>query len=192
MGVDGVYTGKRDDMLSDREFMQKVHQDFKLLMYHTAGKYISSPDQREDIVQESILKLIGKINLLKTFDRTTIASYIVVTVRNTSINFIKRQSNERESILSIDELREDPAQTFARSTEDIVIQKEAIKQFYKIWPYLDQETRQVLEGKYILGYDDKELAALLRCRSNSVRMKLTRARRKALDLLKEGKAVDGT
>lgn len=192
LGVDGVYTDRENDKLSDQAFIHKVYQDFKLLMYYTAGKYISKPDQREDIVQESLLKLIAKIETLRRFNRATIASYIVVTVRNTAINFIKRQSGEREKFLSIDELREDSVQTSIQPLEDTVIQREAIKQFYKIWPCLDQETRQVLEGKYFLGYDDKELAVLLGCQPNSVRMKLTRARRKAMELLKEGKEVDGT
>jgi len=38
-----------------------------------------------------------------------------------------------------------------------------------------------------LGYDDNQLAIMLGCRPNSIRMKLTRARRKVLALVKRGK-----
>lgn len=42
-----------------------------------------------------------------------------------------------------------------------------------------------MEGKYILGYTDAELADMLGCKKSSVRMKLTRARRRAFQLMTE-------
>ena len=57
----------------------------------------------------------------------------------------------------------------------------------QIWGSLSEEDRLLLEGKYILGYHDDELATMLGCRKDSVRMKLTRARRRAFQrMLKEG------
>ena len=44
----------------------------------------------------------------------------------------------------------------------------------------------LLEGKYILGLSDEELAAEFDCSPNSIRMKLTRARRQVIKLVKEG------
>lgn len=41
----------------------------------------------------------------------------------------------------------------------------------------------LLERKYILGYENEELGRMLGCRTDSVRMKLTRARRKVLRLM---------
>ena len=48
-----------------------------------------------------------------------------------------------------------------------------------------KEDRLLLEGKYILGYTDAELADMLGCKKSSVRMKLTRARRRAFQLMTE-------
>lgn len=51
------------------------------------------------------------------------------------------------------------------------------------WPRLDENTRWLLEARYILDYSDGELARELGVKPDSVRMALTRARRKARRLM---------
>lgn len=50
-------------------------------------------------------------------------------------------------------------------------------------PRLDENTRWLLEARYILDYSDGELARELGVKPDSVRMALTRARRKARRLM---------
>ena len=59
----------------------------------------------------------------------------------------------------------------------------------KIWPLLSEEERFLLEGKYVLGYKDNELAIKAGCKASSIRMKLTRARRHALTIIVEQEGV---
>lgn len=55
---------------------------------------------------------------------------------------------------------------------------------------ISNDDRVLLEGKYILQYSDETLAMVLNCKVSSIRMKLTRARRRALKLIKtEGDGV---
>ena len=44
---------------------------------------------------------------------------------------------------------------------------------------LSHGDRMLLEGKYILGYSDRELARRLNCRETAIRMRLSRARHRA-------------
>ena len=53
----------------------------------------------------------------------------------------------------------------------------------QVWPRLDENTRWLLEARYILDYSDGELARELGVKPDSVRMALTRARRKARRLM---------
>lgn len=69
--------------------------------------------------------------------------------------------------------------------DNLVLLSEQREQLWKIWRLLPREDRYLLEGKYILGYSDQQLAASLSCKPNSIRMKLTRARRRAMKLLLE-------
>lgn len=55
----------------------------------------------------------------------------------------------------------------------------------RLWQKVTPEERFLLECRCLLDYSDKELAKYLNCKPASVRMKLTRARRKAAALLKD-------
>ena len=55
----------------------------------------------------------------------------------------------------------------------------------KIWAQIPVEDRLLLEQKYILDWSDKDLAARLGVQPQSVRMMLTRTKRKVTALLKE-------
>ena len=59
-----------------------------------------------------------------------------------------------------------------------------------VWPQLSTQDKILLESKYILGYNDNEIGKLLGCKASSVRMYLTRARRRAVELISEVKMDD--
>lgn len=171
---------------SEEEFITQVYQEFNRLMYFTAQKYTSDPYQCEDIVQESLIRLINKIDTLRKLNKTTLASYITITVRNTSINYISHQKKTSLRVLSLEDIGQEIISDNEISLDEKLIDKEKVKEMRKVWAQLDDDTKKILEGKYILGYDNIQLAKLLKCRPNSIRMKLTRARRKAFELLKDG------
>ena len=70
--------------------------------------------------------------------------------------------------------------------EEVVIMDEKKRDFLKVWDTLPDDTRELLAGKYILRMSDAELAEEFGCSTDSIRMKLTRARRKALEMIKDG------
>ena len=53
-----------------------------------------------------------------------------------------------------------------------------------MWPRLDEDTRWLLEARYILDYSDSELVREMGVKPTSVRMALTRARKKARAMLR--------
>ena len=50
---------------------------------------------------------------------------------------------------------------------------------------LSSEDRLLLRGKYIAGLSDQELAEQLGCKTDSIRMKMLRARKRAFRILQE-------
>lgn len=192
MGVDvmRIETENLGQNDTDQEFILWLYQEFYRLMFYTAQKYVADQKQQEDIVQESLRKLIEKTSLLRRFQRPILASYIVSTVRNTSIDYLKMWQEEKDRLVNLDDLTSQEVRN-SQSIDETLILQEEMEHLKKVWSKLDTETRMVLEGKYILGYDNKKLSQLLRCQPSSVRMRLTRARRKALELMrKEGEGYD--
>lgn len=169
----------------DREFMLMVYESHKDLMMTTAQKYIADRDIAEDIVHDGVVKLIEKVSLLRTLNRCTLAGYIVSTVRNTAISYLRRQDTLQKHSTPMEEEMEEAAEL---TVEELTILQADKAQLCDAWPKLSEEDRLLLEGKYLLEQSDEELAALLGCKVASIRMKLTRARRRAY-LLVAGEEV---
>lgn len=179
-----THRGKDDD----RQFILDLYRDFCRLMFFTAQKYLSDPLQQEEVVQESLRKLIEKVGTLRTLQPSVLASYIVATVRNTAISYLRAQAKCKE-VISLEDLREEPASQ--DSMDEALILQEELAPLRAIWPQLSQEEQQLLEGKYLLEYSSAQLAQQLGYEPAHVRMKLTRARRKALKLMKKGGSSHG-
>ena len=66
MRIETENVGQND---TDQEFILWLYQEFYRLMFYTAQKYVANQKQQEDIVQESLRKLIEKTPRLRRFQR---------------------------------------------------------------------------------------------------------------------------
>ena len=178
-----------EDQPSDREFMDQMYMEFERLMFFTARQYASKTEIAEDIVQESLVRLYGKVQTMKQMKQVVLAAYIRATVRNTAINALRKMNREKDYAADAE------TDAFTRADQaralDTMMDLSGYRVLLsKIWPQLPEEDRLLLEGKYILGYSDQELAAEIGCQANSIRVKLTRARRRALAIIQEQEGVN--
>ncbi len=170
---------------NDRQFMSELYEQYKRLMYSKAMEFLANPQDVDDLIQDCLERLIINISTLRTLDGCKLASYIVVTVRNAAINLVKHQEvQSRHSFLT--DFENDDPQDSTIMPEDLLLTKELSTEFTKVFDLLSENDRFLLRGKYILDLSDEELADTLGCAVNSVRMKLTRARRRAMRRLLEG------
>jgi len=167
---------------NDREFMLWLYQEFKKLMFATARQYVPNPSDCEDIIQDCLVKLIEKISVLRGKKRCVVCSYVVYTVRNTSINYLRRQKVMHTKVYSLEEQADEIASA-EPSMDELMIVMEHKERLYEVWGQLPEEDLILLEGKYILRCTDTELAEQLHCKPDSVRMKLTRVRRKVFRMM---------
>ena len=66
-------------------FLCRLYERYARLMYSVASKHLpGAPHAREDVVQETLLKLTQKVPLLQTMEEAPLAAYICVAVRNTA------------------------------------------------------------------------------------------------------------
>jgi len=166
----------------DREYMLFVYQRHKRLMYATAKKLCRDQLTLDDLVQDSLIKLIPKVKKLQTLNQYELCSYIVFTVQNTAKNYlrdrgvadkhVKFDDGELSALLSREPL-----------PEEALMLGERLDLFHEAWQELDKEDQDILVGKYVLELSDAELALQFDCKPDSIRMKLTRARRSAYGVI---------
>jgi len=165
----------------DREFLDRLYIRFERLIYSTAYRYAQNREDVQDIVQDSLEKMVRYVKRLRKLDDCVLTSSVVILTRNTAINHAAHR-NVIQKHRTCDGWDCDwfPAPLPAGSVEQMVALSEGRELLNRLWPRLPEDCRILLEGKFILGLPDNELAQLLGCKPSSVRMKLTRARRKAL------------
>lgn len=182
-----TYTYDSERNLSDKDFMVRLYTDFEKLFFYTAYKYTSDWEMAEDIVQESLVNLHEKIETIRPMSHAVLAAYVRTTVRNTAINMIKSHGYEKDH--RVENNINVASEIQGTSLDDLLSLTRYRDLLKKIWPLLSEEDQFLLEGKYILGYKDNELAKKAGCKTSSIRMKLTRARRHALTIIVEQEGV---
>lgn len=171
-----------------RQFFVDLYLRYRPIMFKIASRYVDSIEVAEDIIHDTMVKLIEKKDLLITFDGCTLRTYVVYAIRNMSISFIRRRSREKERVTVLDDESYEISKLSdnAPSPEEVVLVNERKSEFIKVWKTLPEDVRELLAGKYILQMSNVELAEEFGCNPDSIRMKLTRARRMALEQFKEG------
>ena len=171
-----------------RQFFVDLYLRYRPIMFKIASRYVDSIEVAEDIIHDTMVKLIEKKDLLIAFDGCTLRTYVVYAIRNMSISFIRRRSREKERVTVLDDESYEISKLSdnAPSPEEVVLVNERKSEFIKVWKTLPEDVRELLAGKYILQMSNVELAEEFGCNPDSIRMKLTRARRMALEQFKEG------
>ncbi|MCI9506046.1 MAG: sigma-70 family RNA polymerase sigma factor [Oscillospiraceae bacterium] len=145
------------DGLGDMDFILCLYQEFKPLMFATARKYLANIYDQEDVVQASLIKLIEKVCVLRNKERSALCSYIVYTVKNTALNYLKHQNVITAHSYSMDDsISEIPSD--APPLEELIELADRRKQLFRIWDKLPEIDQVLLESKYVLGQSDQQLA----------------------------------
>lgn len=173
------------DDLNDRQFISDLYERYRRIMYTKAIHHLEDPQDADDLIQDCLVQLIKNVSTLRTLDSCALISYVVTTVRNTAINFGKHLEVQSRHVYLTDFEDEDPADS-AILPEDLLLSNEFSDAFTKVFATLSEEDQLLLRGKYVLNLQDAELADIFDCAPNSIRMKLTRARRRAVKRLLEG------
>lgn len=134
-------------------------------------------------------KLIDKIPTLKALARSKRINYIISACKYTAYNFVKSRKMHAE--LPFEDYIDLPDPQYNQHEIELrIIKEEELEGLTLIWEKLDLHSQCLLEGYYILEKPMSELAKDLGITTPSVRMALSRSRKKALGLLSEKMNVE--
>ena len=165
--------------------IEDIYSKYKKLMFATARKYTDNISDQEDIIQTVLEKLLKTAEGSDMSNRPISASYIVYTVRSVSIDLLRKQGRDGAFFLSMEDDQLAQAAGTEGTLDDLLLSIDRSQNILAVWSKVPLEDRILLEGKYIFGLNDQELALTLGCNPNTIRMKLTRARRRCAKVLLE-------
>lgn len=169
----------------DAAFMTALYQAHYRLMYAQALRVLRNPEDAQDAVSQAVIRLIKKIHLLRGLSCNKQEAYLVITVRNTAINFYhrRRARAERmdgrplEGVAERQELGPEARAVDAAGVERV---KEAIRM-------LPPREKDALMMRYFQQLSDLEIAGALGIAPVSARALISRARKRLRNLLEEGR-----
>ncbi|PKM72873.1 MAG: sigma-70 family RNA polymerase sigma factor [Firmicutes bacterium HGW-Firmicutes-16] len=168
----------------DREFMTQLFLQYRRIMFSEIGKIIPDSCEAEDVLQNALIRLCDKVSLLRELDERRRICYVITTVRNQAKNQIRNRQDITISSFDDENLNLVDSVSDGTDIEQSIIIKEQLRDLSSVWSMLDETHQRLLEGKYILRKSDDELGKDLGISPSSIRMMLTRARRKALGLMR--------
>ncbi len=172
---------------SQKQFIRKIYIEYYPLMKKYALSISSNALNSDDIINEAIIKLIVKVELLQSLSSCKLATYIVYTIKSVAIDFVRSANRKSKwAYYSLDDNESNIADSIKDVTdnpEQLIILKENSVEISNILSMLPEIYRDILHYKYTLEMSDAEISNIIGIKPASVRQYLTRARRKAKDLL---------
>lgn len=167
--------------LDNRLFFEHFYEQHKQFLYYIIRRRCHNEDDVQEVVQESWVRLLKHISALREINECKVPKYIALTVRAVYIDLEKKKHSART--VSLDEFLLETFHGGVTQTETDMEEIDRRTKIHKLKESLSTRDWFVLEGKYILGYSDAELAEQLSVAPDSIRMILTRAKRNARNII---------
>ncbi len=149
-----------------------LYEKYEKTIYYTIKNFNFDKYTIEDLTQEIYMIIVKKLDDLDVNNYKRTQNYIITITRNCCINY-KRNLTKRKEILS----RE--ISDFSVESMDLlqqIINKEQINLMFEEIKKLDDIYKSVLELKYLDGFNNKEIAYILKIKKKTVEMRLYRAK----------------
>jgi len=163
-----------------KAFLNDVYYKYQNVMLRIAKSYIDDSRICEDMVQNAFLSLLRNKKVVMKLPAPKLKAYIILATRHACIDYLRKE--RRMNLLDIPDniLLEMVDKSRARLSESDMPFRTV--EFYSVIHQLPAEDQTILLGHYIAGLDTEELAHMLGCSPNTLRVRLHRARKRALAL----------
>lgn len=157
--------------------LMQIYTDYYPLLKFTARRIVNNNDTADDMVQDSIIKLMNYLTTLQKLNKNQLISYCVRTVESVSISYIRHESTRRKKPLETQVPEYMPAELIeideVKNTVNTMLSK------------LSQQDRHLLIYKYFMNYSNKEIGYLLGIETKQVSTYIQRARERAKRILEK-------
>ena len=134
----------------DQAFFIRFYNKYRRLMYLEAQKFSIHGIDPEDIVQESLAKIIRKIRTFRPLTESKQVSYLISTIYHTGCEFFGKAKRGNSFSLDDETLFLTGIEDDGALPEEQLLRAMEIEEFQKLWVEVSSETRILLERKYLL------------------------------------------
>lgn len=177
------------DFRKDEEMAEALFGRYRSTMTALALSFMGNMHDAEDVVQLSMIKIIKNIDKIDDINSLRCKHFILVITKNTALTEITKNKNKK------------------------IVTKEPSEMVNIVEPYIDsygfesaygfseevsrflgelrEADRDILCLKYGDDYSNREIGEILEITEQTVRQRLSRARRRLYEIIEEGGGVNG-
>lgn len=160
---------------ADRDYMEWLFVEHHRLMMVTAFGIVPQSADADEIVSDSLIALYKKIDKLRGMEINALRLYIVSTVRNTSLNYLKKHQRMNSQFLHMPDavICQVPGRD---NTEGKIVLSEELDRVRMAIRELPECECMAIQLKFDLDRTDAEIAQLMGISVDSVRRYIHRGR----------------
>lgn len=174
----------------DRKFILDIYEECAPWMRWRITRYTDDVVIAEDLVHDCIINLIKHIDKLRTFNKKQLRAYIAVAADNTAKSYLKKIARERLVPSSSEYIFE--SESDETEVEDYVEFKLTYELAKENLNKLSERDRELLILKYGLELSNKEIAAIVGIKEESVKMTVYRSAKRLEKKIKRGSGYGKT
>lgn len=167
------------DCEEDRDKFELIYKKYKKIMFYIAKDILQNNHNAEDAVSLSFLKIIKHLDKINEINCNKTKSFIVIIVKNTSIDLYRKIKKEKEHIDSIEEKYE-LFENIEFEVENSV--QEAILK-------LPSKYRDILFLRYCHQLEYDEISKVIDIKQSTIRSLVSRGKKKLEFILTDMKVI---
>ena len=160
-----------------------IYGKYKKLLLYKANEILSDYSLAEDAVSEAFLRVYKNLHKIDDPDSGMTVSFLSVIVKNTAINIL----NQNKNISAVDIYEDEPQSGF--DVEEHVVSETVTQGMLKVVDKLKDELKECFLLMYAHDLSYKEIGAILKISEANVAVRIHRAKKKLIKLLKEGNYI---
>lgn len=160
-------------------FIEATYHQYRNFMLSIIRKYLGTTIACEDVFHNAFICLIRNEERLHQLTPAKLQAYLLLTARHASIDYLRKERKTNaldipDDVL-LDLLAKSPEAQYNSNSPYM------IKELYILLKELSAEDQTLLIGHYIIGLSTVELANIVDCSPGALRVKLHRAKKRALE-----------
>lgn len=173
---------------SDEEFVQRLFLENKLAMFIAARNIVKDYHTARDMVSESCITIITKIEYLRKVDVEKQTAYIISIVQNNAKMYVRKQQRERQILTENWYMFNDGVAEVQQGVDSKLITEAETQVLMEALSKIHKRDSDLLKMKYFEKLSDERIGEVMEISAASVRFYLTKARRNLEEELKRREA----
>jgi len=166
---------------SEKSKFEYIYGKYKKLLLYKANGILNDYSLAEDAVSEAFLRIYKNLHKIDDPDSVMTVSFLNVIVRNTAINILNK--NKNISVSDTDIYDNDLQSDF--DLEEQVISETVADGMLQVVDKLKDELKECFLLMYAHDLSYKEISKILNISEDNVTVRIHRAKKKIIKLLKE-------